>query len=98
MRLFPDLTNQIGQGYFRERSLEAVLTLRKNPRHAFLEVSGQLPPQGMHVGGSFSRSVQLREIARENNPGQSGWSDPGKGALTFLILIVQIKRTIHQEN
>src|SRR5712692_2559595 len=50
------------------------------------EVSGQLPPQGMHVGGSFSRSVQLREIARENNPGQSGWSDPGKGALTFFGL------------
>src|SRR6266404_4824535 len=62
------------------------------------EVSGQLPPQGMHVGGSFSRSVQLRKIARENNPGQSGWSDPGKGALTFLTLIVHIKGTIHQEN
>src|SRR5260370_15551899 len=48
------------------------------------EVSGQLQPQGMHVGGSFASSVQLREIARENNPGQSGWSDPGKGALTFF--------------
>src|SRR6266481_8147226 len=62
------------------------------------EVSGQLPPQGMHVGGSFSRSVQLRKITRENNPGQSGWADPGKGALTFLTLIVHVKGTIHQEN
>src|SRR6267143_4349270 len=48
------------------------------------EVSGQLPPQGMHVGGSYSRPVQLRKIDRENNPGQSRWSDPGKGALTFF--------------
>jgi hypothetical protein len=31
------------------------------------EVSGQLQSQGMHVGGSFSSSVQLREIARETN-------------------------------
>jgi hypothetical protein len=29
MRLVPDLTNQISQGDFRERSLEAVLSLRK---------------------------------------------------------------------
>src|SRR5882757_4845768 len=39
MRLFPDLTNQMSQGYFRERSLEAVLSLRKQPRHALLEVT-----------------------------------------------------------
>jgi len=44
MRLSPDLTNQIGQGYFRERSFEAVLTLRKNPRHAFLEVAADRTP------------------------------------------------------
>src|SRR4029077_6173648 len=44
------------------------------------EMSGQLQPQGVHVGGSCSSSVQLREIARENNPGQSGRSDPGKSA------------------
>jgi hypothetical protein len=50
------------------------------------EVSGQLQPQGMHVGGSFSSSGQLREITRENNSGQSGWSDPGKDALTFFDL------------
>src|SRR6266852_8293468 len=37
------------------------------------EVSGQLQPQGMHVGRSFSSSVQLRKIAGENNPRQSGW-------------------------
>ena len=48
------------------------------------EVSGQPQPQGMHVGSSFSNSVQLREIARKNNPGQSGWSDSGKVALTFF--------------
>src|ERR1700739_1988557 len=39
MRLFPDLTNQISQGHFCERSFEVVLSLRKNPRHAFLEVA-----------------------------------------------------------
>src|SRR5712691_4927370 len=39
MRLVPDLTNQMSQGYFRERSLEAVLSLRKQPRHALLEVA-----------------------------------------------------------
>jgi len=44
------------------------------------EVCGQLQPQGVHVGGSFSSSVQLREIARQNNPGQSGRSDQRKGA------------------
>src|SRR6266852_6908957 len=50
------------------------------------EVSGQLPPQGVHVGGSFSSTARLREIARENNSGRSGWSDSGKGALTFFDL------------
>src|ERR1700730_15128219 len=44
MPLFPDLTNQTGQGYFRERSLEAVLSLGKNPRHAFLEVATDRTP------------------------------------------------------
>src|SRR5260370_42004865 len=39
MRLCSDLTNQMSQGYFRERSLEAVLSLRKEPRHALLEVT-----------------------------------------------------------
>ena len=44
MRLFPDLIDQTGQGYFRERSLEAVLTLRKNPRHALLEAAADRTP------------------------------------------------------
>src|SRR6266403_547157 len=44
MRLFPDLTNQIGQGYFCERSLEAVLSLREQPRHALLEVAADWTP------------------------------------------------------
>src|ERR1700686_3892217 len=48
------------------------------------EVSGQLQPQRMHVGGSFPSSGQLREITRENNRGRSGSSDPRKGALTFF--------------
>src|SRR5215472_9056559 len=38
-RLFPDLTNQTGQGHLRQRALEAVLSLRKNLRHAFLKVT-----------------------------------------------------------
>src|SRR5712664_39879 len=33
------------------------------------EVSGQLSPQGVHVGVTFSGSEQLRELARENHPG-----------------------------
>jgi hypothetical protein len=44
MRLLSDLTNQISQGYFRERSLEAVLSLRKNLRHALLEVAADRTP------------------------------------------------------
>jgi hypothetical protein len=40
----------------------------------------------VHVGATFSGSDQLREIARENNPGSSSWSDPAKGALTFFAL------------
>ena len=48
------------------------------------EVSGQLQPQRMHVGGSFSSSGQLREITRENNRGRSGSQYPRKGALTFF--------------
>src|SRR5260370_33294773 len=37
MRLFPDLTNQMSQGCFRERSLEAALSLREQSRHALHE-------------------------------------------------------------
>src|SRR6266851_2086751 len=48
------------------------------------EVSGQPQPQGVHVGGSFPSSVQLRAITRENIPFRSGWSDPGRAALTFF--------------
>src|SRR5260370_38043660 len=44
MRLFPDLTNQMSQGYFRERSLEAVLSLTMQPRHALLEVTADRTP------------------------------------------------------
>jgi hypothetical protein len=46
----------------------------------------QLQPQGVHVWGSFSSSGELREIPRENNASRSGWSDPGKDALTFFDL------------
>src|SRR5215472_17943522 len=38
------MTNQTGQGYFRERSLEAVLGFRKNPRHALLEIAADRTP------------------------------------------------------
>src|SRR5258708_21660818 len=43
-RLFPNLTNQMSQRYFRERSLEAVLSLRKQPRHTLLEVTADWTP------------------------------------------------------
>src|SRR6266446_4921730 len=42
--LFPNLTNQISQGDFRERSLEAVLSLRKEPQHTLLEVTADWTP------------------------------------------------------
>src|SRR6266436_3420377 len=42
--LFPNLTNQISQRYFRERSLEAVLSLRKQPQHTLLEVTADWTP------------------------------------------------------
>src|SRR6266849_2662677 len=72
MRLFPDLINQIGQGYFRERSFEAVLTLRKNPRHAFLEVAADRTPlvDGIRVNRKrrWCRTgtvyVQQRDLSR----------------------------------
>src|SRR5712664_412407 len=44
MRLSPDLTNEISQGDFRERSLEADLSLRKYRRHALLEVTADRTP------------------------------------------------------
>src|SRR6267142_5820670 len=43
-RLFPNLTNQMSQRYFRERPLEAVLSLRKQPGHALLEVTADRAP------------------------------------------------------
>src|SRR5882724_4003526 len=42
--LFPNLTDQISQRYFRERSLEAVLSLRKQPQHTLLEVTADWTP------------------------------------------------------
>src|SRR5258708_6844710 len=72
MRLLPDLANQIGQGYFRERSLEAVLTLRKNPRHAFLEVAADRTPLVDRIGVNRKRRwcrtctvyVEQRDLSR----------------------------------
>src|SRR5260370_20339739 len=57
MRLFPDLTNQMSQGYFRERSLEAVLSLRKQPRHALLEVTADRTPlfYRIRMNGKYRR-------------------------------------------
>jgi hypothetical protein len=49
-------------------------------------MSSQRPPERVHVGAAFSGSEQLREIARENNPGSSSWSDPAKDALIFFDL------------
>src|SRR6266852_86519 len=72
MRLFPDLTNQIGEGYFRQRSFEAVLSLRKNPRHAFLEVGADRTPLVDRIGVNRKRRwcctgtiyVQQRDLSR----------------------------------
>ena len=72
MRLLPDLTNQISQGYFPERSLEAVLSLRKQPRHALLEVAANRTPLFHRIGvnrkGRWRRTrtvyVQQRDLPR----------------------------------
>src|SRR5882672_3321958 len=72
MRLFPDLTNQIGEGYFRQRSFEAVLSLRKNPRHAFLEVGADRTPLVDRIGVNRKRRwcrtctvyVEQRDLSR----------------------------------
>src|SRR5216683_343919 len=72
MRLFPDLTNQIGEGYFRQRSFEAVLSLRKNPRHAFLEVGADRTPLVDRIGVNRKRrwrcagsvNVEQRDLSR----------------------------------
>jgi len=55
MRLSPDLTNQISQGDFRERSLESVLCLRKYPRHALLEVTADRTPLFHRIGVNRKR-------------------------------------------
>src|SRR5258706_16471473 len=72
MRLFPDLTKQIGHGYFRERSLEAVLGLRKNLRHTFLEVAADRAPLFYRIRMNRKRRwcrtgtvyVQQRDLSR----------------------------------
>src|SRR5260221_573923 len=72
MRLFPDVTHEIGQGYFCERSFEAVLSLRKHPRHASLEVAADRTPLVDRIGVNRERRwrrtgtvyVQQRDLSR----------------------------------
>src|SRR5258707_14643812 len=45
----------MSQGYFRERSLEAVLNLRKQPRHALLEVAADRTPLFHRIGVNRKR-------------------------------------------
>src|SRR5713101_10047944 len=62
----------MSQCYFRERSFEAVLTLRKNPRHAFLEVATDRTPLFHRIGVNRKRRwcrtctvyVQQRDLSR----------------------------------
>src|SRR5258706_14691019 len=72
MRLSPDLTNQISQGDFRERSLESVLCLRKYRRHALLEVAADRTPLFHRIGVNRKRRwcragtvyVEQRDLSR----------------------------------
>src|SRR6266851_6308468 len=72
MRLLPDLTDQICQGEFRERSLEAVLSLRKQPRHALLEVAADRTSLFHRIGMNRKRRwcrtctvyVEQRDLSR----------------------------------
>src|SRR5258708_32078111 len=72
MRLFPDVTHEIGQGYFCERSFEAVLSLRKHPRHASLEVAADRTLLVDRIGVNRKRRwrrtgtvyVQQRDLSR----------------------------------
>src|SRR5713226_3124537 len=45
----------MSQCYFRERSFEAVLTLRKNPRHTLLEVATDRTPLFHRIGVNRKR-------------------------------------------
>src|SRR4029077_4144137 len=67
-----DLANHTGQGYFRERSLEALLSLRKNPRQAFLDVAADRTPLFRWIRMNRKRGrcrtgtvyVQQRDLSR----------------------------------
>src|SRR5215469_9820653 len=71
-RLFPYLPNQTGQRYSCERSLEAVLGLGKNPRHALLEVAADRTPLVCRVRMNRKRPwcptrtvyIQQRDLSR----------------------------------
>ncbi len=83
MRLLPDLTNQIGQGHLRQRSLEAVLGLGKNGRHAFLKVTADRTPLFYWIRMNRKRwgcrastiNVQKRYLLR-------GTGEPARAILT----------------
>src|SRR5712664_1352492 len=72
MRLSPDLTNEISQGDFRERSLEADLSLRKYRRHALLEMTTDRTPLFHRIGVNRKRRwcrtrtvyVEQRDLSR----------------------------------
>src|SRR6266481_4334474 len=72
MPLVPDLTNQISQGDFRERPLEAVLSLRKQPRQALFEVAADRTPLFHRIGVNRKRRrrrtrtvyVEQRDLSR----------------------------------
>src|SRR6266702_4927448 len=62
----------MSQSYFRERSLEAVLSLRKQPRHALLEVAADRTPLFHRIGENCERRrrctgtvyVEQRDLSR----------------------------------
>ncbi len=57
--------------------------------HALILCAGQaqsIDRCGGRKDNTFSSPVQLRVLAGEDDPGQSGWSDPGKDALSFFDL------------
>jgi hypothetical protein len=66
MRLFPDPTNQIGQGHLRQRALEAVLGLRKRcPFDRRIDLSTAWETTNCVVWNDRERIAEKQELIYE---------------------------------
>jgi len=92
MRLFPDLINLIGQGHLRQRTLEAILGLRRRcPFDRRIDLSTVLAP---HKGSTrepqrvLNRLKHRQVIVGSKNavPAQRRWSIHGYTPLARFAL------------